>query len=146
MALADQPGFTIKVTGQWHFEEVVYRHQMMHLPLDEVYSVDESVVRYNALLSDSLFSLCPSGAGPNTLRLWESLAVGAVPVLLGVPPVLPRGGTLPAIDWERIVIRVPDDRLHDLPALLRAMPIEEIRQRQRLGLQAFEQVRVQRCF
>jgi len=93
-----------------------------------------------------VFSLCPAGAGPNSLRLWEALAVGAVPVLLGVQPMLPKGGSLPAIDWDRIVLRVPDDEISSLPQRLRAIPLPERRQRQQLGLQAYAAVRVQRCF
>jgi hypothetical protein len=34
------------------------------------------------LLLDSRFTLCPSGSGPNYIRLWESLACGCIPVLL----------------------------------------------------------------
>jgi hypothetical protein len=143
---ADQSGFVVKVNGKWHFEDVVYRHQMARANLAECYVIDESVSGYNQLLSDSVFSLCPSGTGPNTLRLWESLAVGSVPVLLGPAAAMPQGGSLPPIDWERIVVRVPDADLAQLPAILRAMPMAEIRQRQQLGMAAFAQVNQQRCF
>jgi hypothetical protein len=101
---------------------------------------------YNRLLSDSTFALCPAGAGPNSLRLWEALATGAVPVLLGPPPALPAGGSLPAIDWDAIVLKVPDDAVEDLPRLLRALPIDEVRRRQRQGLQAYRLVKSQCCF
>jgi hypothetical protein len=42
---------------------------------------DQKTFRYNTILSDSVFSLCPLGAGPNTLRFWESIAVGSIPVI-----------------------------------------------------------------
>jgi Exostosin family len=146
-ALAGQPGFAVQVTqDKWHFEDVVYRHQVHHEPLAGSYAVDESVSRYNSLLSDSVFSLCPVGAGPNTLRLWESLAVGSVPVLLGPPPRMPQGGSLPPIDWDSIVLRIADEQIADLPQILRRMPMDEVRRRQQLGLQAFAQVQAQRCF
>lgn len=87
-----------------------------------------------------------AGAGPNTLRLWEALAVGAIPVLLGVQSELPVGGSLPEIDWESIVLRVPDEQINTLPELLAAMPLAERRQRQQLGLQAYALVKAQRCF
>ena len=90
--------------------------------------------------------LCPAGAGPNTLRLWESLAVGSVPVLLGPTPRLPEGGTLPPIDWEAIVLRVADDQIPELPRIPSHVPIEEIRRRQQLGLRAYHWVRAQRYF
>ncbi len=104
---------------------------------------------FNQVLSDSVFSLCPAGAGANTARLWESLAVGAVPVLIGGPssqPRLPEGGSLPAVDWSSIVVQVSGGDLAGLPALLASMPLDEVRRRQQLGREAFEQACRQRCF
>ena len=37
---------------------------------------------YNKILLSSRYSLCPSGSGPNSIRFWESLACGSIPVLL----------------------------------------------------------------
>ena len=40
-------------------------------------------------LKRSIFCLCPSGTGPNTIRLWEAIGSGAIPVVLSdswVPP------------------------------------------------------------
>lgn len=145
-ALADKPGFVVRITERWHFEDVVYRHQILNHPMPVLDDSADAVAGYNALLSDSVFSLCPSGAGPNTLRLWESLAVGTVPVLLGVQPELPRGGTLDPIDWDSIVLRVTDDQLPGLPQRLRSIPMDEVRRRQRLGMEAFALVQQQRCF
>ncbi len=145
-ALGDTPGFHVGLTNRWHFEDLVYQHQIGGAALRENPDHDESIRSYNDILSNSRFSLCPAGAGPNTLRLWESLAVGSVPVLLGPAPALPQGGTLPPIDWEAIVMRVPDDRITDLPRILSALPIDEVRRRQQLGLQAYQWVRSQRCF
>ena len=150
---AGEPGFHIRLTDQWHFEESVYGQQMQSshasTAVEQIALLDDGVAEYNRVLSDSVFSLCPAGAGANTLRLWESLAVGAVPVLLGSPsnqPMLPRGGTLLPVDWDAIVLRVPDYQVHDLPAVLRRVPLDEVRRRQRLGMQAFEAVCAQRCF
>jgi hypothetical protein len=143
---ADEPGFLIRVTDKWHFEDVVYKHQVQGLPLEENYVIDDSVREYNAVLSDSVFALCPSGAGPNSIRLWEALAVGSIPVLLGNFPVLPMGGSLPEIDWDSIVLKVSDDQFSKLPQILSAMPMDEIRTRQKRGMEAYALVREQRCF
>lgn len=146
-ALADRPGFHVVVTEKWHFEDVVYEHQVRQRPLADSYKVDELVGRYNKLLSDSVFSLCPAGAGPNTLRLWESLAVGSVPVLLGPPPAMPEGGTLlEPINWDLIVLRISDEQIPELPTILSKISLDEVRRRQQLGMQAFARVREQRCF
>jgi hypothetical protein len=143
-ALAATPDLHIVLREGWHFEQVVYGHQIGGAPAPA--GLDDDVRRYNELLTDSVFALCPSGAGPNTLRLWEALAAGTVPVLLGEMPVLPAGGTLPTVDWDAIVLRVPDAELAGLPDRLRAVPLDEVRRRQRLGLEAFAQVREQCCF
>lgn len=143
-ALANQHDFVVRVTDRWHFENVVYAEQIGGQAPAQAGGDD--VASYNALLSDSVFSLCPAGAGANTLRLWESLAVGAVPVLCGPQPALPSGGSLPAIDWDRIVLKVPDEQIGALPSLLAAMPMSEVRNRQQLGMKAYSQVIVQRCF
>lgn len=146
-ALGDQPGFHVRVTERWHFEDVVYGHQVEQRPLVDIDTVCDSVQSYNALLSDSRFSLCPSGAGPNTLRLWESLAVGSVPVLLGAPPEMPKGGSLATpIDWDLIVLRIEDHQISELPTILSKIPLDEVRRRQQLGMQAFARAREQRCF
>ena len=144
--LAQAEGFVIGHTDAWHYEDIVYRHQVLGEPIAADAAADDRTRRYNALLSSSRFSLCPAGAGANTLRLWESLAAGAVPVLCGPAPALPCGGTLADIDWDAIVLRVADDEIADLPRRLAAVPLEELRRRQQLGRAAYDAVRAQRCF
>lgn len=143
-ALANEAGFVVRVTDRWHFEQVVYGEQIDGQ--QTALNGSDAAESYNTLLSDSVFSLCPAGAGANTLRLWESLAVGSVPVLCGPQPMLPAGGNLSAIDWDRIVVRVSDEQIAALPSLLRAMPASEVRERQQRGMQAYAQVIIQRCF
>lgn len=146
-ALNTNPNFYIKITGdQWHFHGVVDEHQVKGKTLADVYKIDESVSEYNRVLSDSVFALCPAGAGRNTIRLWEAMAVGAVPVLLDEPPMFPRGGSLPPIDWDKIVIQLSIEDIPDLPLILRRIPMEEIKTRQRLAIQAYAHVREMRCF
>jgi hypothetical protein len=144
--LAGTPGFVVRVSGDWHFNTVVYQHQIAGQALTPTPRLDAEVASYNQLLSDSVFALCPAGAGPNSLRLWEALAVGAIPVLLGNQPVLPCGGTLAAVDWDRIVLRVADAQIDQLPTLLKGMPLAERRERQVRGMEAYAAVKVQRCF
>jgi hypothetical protein len=89
----------VEVSDEWHFEKTVYQEQVGNIPLTfrDRQSQAAATRRYNEILSDSVFSLCPEGAGPNTLRLWESLAVGAIPVILAEqwepPACLRHGGT-----------------------------------------------------
>ena len=145
-AFAGHPRMHVHVTDKWHFEDAVYQHQIGGRPLTGDALAADAVQTYNRMLSDSVFALCPAGAGRNTLRLWEALAVGSVPVILGPAPQLPRGGSLPAIDWDAIVLRIEDQQLPELPHILASWPMEDVRRRQALGMAAFAQVRAQCCF
>jgi len=73
----------VDVGGEWHFNKLVYEEQVNNQRFkgSDFDRFQDRTFRYNTVLSDSVFSLCPEGAGPNTLRLWESMAVGAIPVL-----------------------------------------------------------------
>ncbi len=143
----DHPNFFIRLTGdRWHFHDVVWEHQVKGRPLDEVYRIDESVALYNRVLSDSVFALCPAGSGRNTIRLWEAMAVGAIPVLLDEAPLFPSGGSLPNIDWSRIVLQLTPDDIPNLPLLLRRMPNEEVLDRHHRALAAYQVVRTMTCF
>lgn len=68
---------------EWHFNKIVYEEQVLNkaVSAEHLDEHQQKTMRYNSILSDSKFSLCPEGAGPNTLRFWESIAVGAVPVI-----------------------------------------------------------------
>lgn len=68
---------------EWHFNKVVYEEQVLQKKINShhVGIHDEKTYKYNTILSDSKFTLCPEGAGPNTLRFWESIAVGSIPVI-----------------------------------------------------------------
>tara|TARA_B110000879_G_C10909636_1_gene407783 strand:+ start:140 stop:508 length:369 start_codon:yes stop_codon:yes gene_type:complete len=73
----------VDLVNEWHFNKVVYEEQVLQKEI-ESHHIDEHhqrTFRYNAILSDTKFSLCPEGAGPNTLRFWESIAVGSIPVI-----------------------------------------------------------------
>lgn len=144
-ALPARSDCTVRVDGEWHFEAEVYRHQIEGRT-DHALPGKETIETYNRLISSSVFSLCPAGAGENTLRLWESLAVGAIPVVFDQGPALPTEGAAAAIDWDRILVRVPKSDIPRLYALLESMPVDERRERQRLGMQAYASIRQLLCY
>ena len=52
-------------------------------------------------MANSKFSLCPSGSGPNSIRFWESLSFGTIPVLLSDTYVLP---LIKGWNWDECII------------------------------------------
>ncbi len=122
----DRSDVVVELKDNWHYDAIAHREQVAGERLGEAECAAERAAtrRYNELLSDSVFSLCPEGAGPNTLRLWESLAVGAIPVVVAedwVWPSIPGAG----LRWEDAVIKVRRDEVDGLFARLRRMRAEE---------------------
>ncbi len=81
---------------------------------------------FDDLMVNSTFAFCPGGSHVTSFRFTEVLSAGAIPVLLPeiVTPFYPE------VDWSECVIRVSQTRIIDLPRVLRAIPPEEIRNRQ----------------
>lgn len=83
----------VKNTGQWHFNELVYdpRLQNQEGDLEVNDSHKKRTGFYNSLLVKSRFTLAPVGSGPNTIRFWEGLGAGSIPVILSdtmeLPPI-----------------------------------------------------------
>ncbi len=68
----------------WHLEGLVYKSQVLgeSLNIKELNDEAKKSSEYASILMNSVYSLCPSGAGCNTIRYWESLAYGCIPVVL----------------------------------------------------------------
>jgi hypothetical protein len=86
--------------------------------IDLVYgwvSLDSTMARrrFAETIARSRFVLCPRGIGTSTYRLYETLELGRVPVILSdnwVPPIGPT--------WERFTVRLSERSVRDLPRLL----------------------------
>ena len=151
--LSNLEGYEISLNDRWHFEDIVYKQQVSTLQPIQNDGLEaeelEQVRRYNELLSTSIFSLCPSGSGPNSIRFWESLAAGAIPVLLSdfcALPDLERMAPALARDWQDAVIIHSESELHFLPARLAQIDARELEQRQALCRKLFEASRSLTCF
>ena len=108
------PHVIIENIGGWHFNDMVYgSNQTSKGVRNEGEIAQKRTERYNKILLNSRYSLCPSGSGPNSIRLWESLAVGAIPILLSDHLDLPQHEL-----WEDSILRVKEDKLENIPALL----------------------------
>lgn len=132
----------VELNTDWHFNKVVYQEQTQDNPMtaEDQEAEKRANIRYNEILSDSVFSLCPEGAGPNSLRLWESMAVGSVPVVIAdnwLPPSIP--GADPSM--EDCCVFVGTQELGGLFARLRSMPRAQVSAMQAACLKAYERIR-----
>jgi hypothetical protein len=55
---------------------------------------------YKDILQRSRFSLCPRGSSPSSVRFWESLHAGAIPILIS------DNWCLPYWDWDNTIIKI----------------------------------------
>ena len=122
--LSAEPDGYVAGRDEWHFQRVVYDRQILgdtgtaSAVTPEGPGHSQSV-EFSKLLADSVFSLCPSGSGPNTIRLWESLGSGAIPVILAdewAPPG-------PVALWDAAVVwcRETPEAVAELPDKLRCI-------------------------
>jgi hypothetical protein len=65
----------------WHYHHMVYGNLKK--------TNEDFEKEYKQNLQDTIFSLCPSGSGPNSIRIWESMSFGCIPVILADTLVLP---------------------------------------------------------
>lgn len=130
--LADHPRGLVIGRDSWHYQRVVYDLQVR---TDTAAVAPETLVdgaaadQFRAALTGSVFALCPSGSGPNSLRLWEAIGAGAIPVILAqdwAPPGDPKLWDAAAVfcDETRAAVQALPARLEaiaDDPARLAAM-------------------------
>ncbi|TCT04006.1 exostosin domain-containing protein [Aquabacter spiritensis] len=125
------PDLLIVRREAWHFDRAVYSEQMKGVPADAARLRLEAAhkAEYLQAMRDSLFTLCPSGSGPNSIRIYEALAVGSIPIIL--TRELGLAGD-PAL-WERTCLIAEDSvrGYRDALARARAMSVAEVRDRQR---------------
>lgn len=69
--------------------------------------------QFARVCADSAFVLCPRGIGPATYRLFETMQMGRVAVVISDEWVPPAG-----VDWNNCVIFVAERDVHHIPAKL----------------------------
>ncbi len=73
----------------------------------------EEQEEYQDVLARSRFSLCPRGTGASTLRFWESLQAGAIPVIIADDMQLPTN-----FDWNLCTLQIPEKNINQLEQFL----------------------------
>lgn len=103
--------------------------------------VSKEILREEYVLSiiNSDFVLAPRGDGNYSVRFYEALALGRLPILIDTESVLPLEGLIP---YERVVVRVPYAAISRMPDFIlnfwRSLSPEEYRARQREARVIFE--------
>ena len=111
--------------GNWHYQQSVYNNQILKTPDDERNDLENRAAKeYKKVMKNSLFSLCPSGSGPNTIRLWESIGSGSIPVIISDTYLPPGNLTL----WREATVSCEEnlESILALPDRLAEMAKEEI--------------------
>jgi len=82
----------IKKRPIWHFEKHIYQDQINQTPLSysEIESFTKDNLEFSEISSQSQFIFCPSGSGCNSMRLWEAIDFGAIPIILSDSYHIPR--------------------------------------------------------
>ena len=115
----DQRGIVIG-RDQWHYNKIVYDHQIKNANIDAGSAINnDSSIQFKQVLGSSIFSLCPSGSGPNSIRLWESIGFGAIPVILAdtyLPP-----GDMALWNEAAVFCKETEAAIKALPDLLEEM-------------------------
>jgi len=77
--------------------------------------------QYAEMMRDSLFIVCPRGMGASSMRLYEAMRAGRVPVIISDDWVPPEG-----ISWNRCSIRLAEKDVGHLGAVLREREAEAL--------------------
>jgi hypothetical protein len=118
----------VKSRSQWHYQEVVFKGKRPETTQTE----DED--EYRLVLQSSKLSLCPAGTGPNSIRIWESMSYGAIPVVLADALVLP---TLPR-SWNDAILVWKEQDLVGLYAHLKSIPSEELEAKSKACIELYD--------
>lgn len=94
-ALSHDSRFSIETTDSW------MRHS------------DEEKRRFVEQIRASAFSLCPRGWSPNSHRIYETMALGRVPVVIADDWEPPAG-----VEWLACSVKLPERSVNDIPSVL----------------------------
>lgn len=118
------PNTVIEPLNSWHFDELVYKEQIYEKRLNVIdkHQINQRTSRYRNVISKSRFSLCPRGTGPSSIRFWESLGSGAIPVVISDDFWLPSAGSF---DWEDAVVFIKESEFMSVPEVLLSISFEK---------------------
>lgn len=84
---------------------------------------EEFKSKYVNLLGDSIFSICPRGTGISSVRLFESMAMNSIPVIISDGYKKPLSDK---IAWDSFSVTIPEKEIGNLSHILTNISKEEI--------------------
>tara|TARA_A100001515_G_scaffold140251_1_gene135744 strand:+ start:6148 stop:6987 length:840 start_codon:yes stop_codon:yes gene_type:complete len=72
---------------------------------------EELELQYKNIMERSIFTLCPRGSSPSSVRFWESLSAGTIPVLIS------DDWALPEWDWDNTIVKIPEKDIANLTTM-----------------------------
>tara|TARA_B100001123_G_C15322724_1_gene1028502 strand:+ start:2092 stop:2940 length:849 start_codon:yes stop_codon:yes gene_type:complete len=105
--LSQRSDCLVENTGNWHF----YKNENEKSDFSDV---------YNNAMNDTKVALCPRGTGPSTIRMWECMAAGCIPLVISDRLKMPMEDV---VEWEKAIIRVPEK---DIQKIMDYIPDDEI--------------------
>lgn len=78
-------------------------------------SIDQLRIEYINNIKNSDFVLAPKGDGNFSLRFYETLAMGRIPILIDTDCALPLGRFLP---YDQVMVRVPYQEINNLDVIV----------------------------
>ena len=97
---------------------------------------DEEITKtyeYNIILIKSRYTLAPCGIGPNSIRFWEALGAGSIPVLLSDTLELPENKL-----WDSAILRIKEEDVDNIDTILREISPEEEHNRRKQCIALYE--------
>lgn len=127
--LNNEEKFYIKGRDEWHYEYSVYQKSVRGEGRDVLLERERHFqeIEYRSVMAESVFCLCPSGTGPNSIRLWECLEYNCIPVILSDQLKLPGDHE----KWKEGVIFIDECEadIAELPELLSRISNDKIKLR-----------------
>lgn len=113
--LKSDPRGKIIDRDNWHYNKIVYDKQILDraTPASGALEDDSAALQFRKIMSETTFTLCPSGTGPNSIRLWEAALNGSIPVVLSDRYQPPRDKAL----WSLATLSCSET-----PEAIRALP------------------------
>lgn len=123
--------FSLETTS----DVVIKRRNHWHFYNKDAKKKEQEKIEYQNVMARSRFALCPRGVGASTIRFWEALQAGAIPVSIADDLVLPE---VDRVDWNECVVFVAEKDIKNVDSIIRNITLEQEEEMRKNCLDAYE--------